>query len=90
MTLSDGLTPTHGGCAYMLYFSPFAFADHNSCKPAELCPAGYQVYRKWTGGGHHHSWEGNRQESVHWSWSVPNEDTVVGTVHISGSWEGTS
>ena len=27
---------------------------NQGCKPAELCPAGHQVYRNWTGGGHHH------------------------------------
>ena len=47
------MTPTHDGCAYQ-----HRTDHHKGCKPVELCPAGYQVYRKWTGGGHHHAWEG--------------------------------
>ena len=39
----------HDGCAYST-----AECLNQGCKPAELCPAGYQVYRNWTGGGHHH------------------------------------
>ncbi len=39
----------HKGCAYST-----AECHDRGCKPAELCPAGHQVYRNWTGGGHHH------------------------------------
>ena len=39
----------HDGCAYST-----AECLNQGCKPAELCPAGHQVYRNWTGGGHHH------------------------------------
>ena len=39
----------HDGCAYST-----AECRNKGCKPAELCPAGYRVYRNWTGGGHHH------------------------------------
>ena len=46
------MTPTHDGCAYQ-----HRTDRHRGCLPAETCPAGYQVYRKWTGGGHHHAWE---------------------------------
>lgn len=41
--------PDHGGCAYTVK----ADCERSDCRPAELCPAGYQVYRiEW--GGHHH------------------------------------
>ena len=45
-------TIEHDGCAYQL-----ATDRHKGCKPVDVCPAGYRVYRKWTGGGHHHAWE---------------------------------
>ena len=39
----------HDGCAYST-----VECWNQGCKPTELCPAGHQVYRNWTGGGHHH------------------------------------
>lgn len=39
----------HKECAYS-----YVVCYRKDCKPAELCPEGYQVYRNWTGGGGHH------------------------------------
>lgn len=45
---------SHDGCAYST-----VECLNQGCKPAELCPAGYQVYRNWTGGGYHHEENAN-------------------------------
>lgn len=31
-----------------------AHCTNKGCKPKEVCQLGEQVYRGWTGGGHHH------------------------------------